>query len=246
MRDYNDYRYSTGEKAGVILIYLVILALTAYFFYRSFIFFLASLISVPFYLKYHKKTMVEKQKAKLSEEFAEALYSVSANVKAGYALENAFMEARKDMISFYGDKSLMAEEIVYIGKSLSINRTLETALGDLGLRSGVEDIQVFAKVFETAKRSGGNIKDVIETTAETIKVKADVEKEIKVMTAEKRLDLRIMETVPFFIIAYIGITSRGYFDVLYHNTKGIIFMTACLLIYIMAMIIGLKLVKIDV
>lgn len=246
MKNYNNYEYSFWEIMGVISIYLIILALIAFFFYRSILFFLISLISIPFYLRYHKKTMIQKQKTRLAEEFSEALYSVNANVKAGYALENAFMEARKDMISFYGEKSLMAAEIVYFGKSFSVNRTLENVLADLGERSGVEDIQVFAKVFETAKRSGGNIKNVIETTADTIKAKSEVEKEIQVLIAEKKLDLRIMETVPFFIIAYIGITSRGYFDVLYHNIKGILFMTICLLLYGVSLVLGSKLVKIDV
>lgn len=246
MRRYDEYRYSFWEVTGVLSIYLLILASVAFFFYNSLIFFFISLLTVPFYLKYQKRRLLLKQKEKLTEEFAEVLYSVNANVKAGFALENAFLEARKDILLFYGETSIMAQELTHLKKCLSINKTLESVLIDLGDRSGVEDIRIFAKVFETAKRNGGNIRQVLETTADTVKAKSEVEREIQVLITQKKLELRIMEVVPFFIIAYIGLTSKGYFDVLYHNLKGIIFMTACLLLYGFSIYLGSKLVKINV
>ncbi len=156
------------------------------------------------------------------------------------------MEAGKDIELFYGEKSLMAEEIRYIKNALAVNRTLESLLLNLGERSGVEDIVIFSKVFETAKRNGGNLPEVIEKTADTVRAKFETEKEIQVLISQKRLELKIMEIVPFFIIAYIGITSKGYFSVLYHNLKGVIFMSVCLTIYGLSVYLGSKMVEIDV
>ncbi len=246
MRRYDEYRYGVWEIMGVISFYLLILALVAYLFYRSFLFFMISLISVPFYLKLHRKKRIRETKVKLSEEFAEVLTSVSANVAAGYAAENAFAEAVKDIVSFYGEKSLMAPELRNIKKGLSLNMTLESLLYDLGERSKVEDIIVFARVFETAKRNGGNIRKVFDETAGTVKEKLEVEKEIRVLISQKKLELSIMEAIPFFIIGYIDITSKGYFEVLYHNPKGVLIMSACLAVYAFAVFLGSKIVRIDV
>ena len=140
MRRYDEYKYGGVEIIGVISIYLIILALTAYFFYRSVFVFVISLVGIPFYLKYYKRILIKKRKEKLAAEFAEVLYSVNANVKAGYATENAFWEARKDILLFYGENSLMAEELLTIKKGIGINRTLESLLLNLGERSGVDDI----------------------------------------------------------------------------------------------------------
>lgn len=246
MRRYDKYRYSFGEIMGVISIYLAILILIAYFFYRSSRFFFIGLAGIPIYLKFHRNKRIKKTKKKLAEEFAEVLSSVNANVKAGYATENAFLEAHKDMLLFYGEKSLMAAEIAYLKKGLSLNMTLESLLADLGERSGVEDIVIFAKVFETAKRNGGNVQLVLEKTSETVRAKFDVEKEIEVLISEKRMELLIMECIPFFIIGYIEITSKGYFTVLYHNLRGVLLMSACLAAYIAAIFIGSKMVNINV
>lgn len=246
MRRYDEYRYGLWEIMGVISIYLLIMALVAYLFYRSIIFFLISLMGIPFFLKFHKKKKIEETREKLSEEFAEVLASVNANMGAGYAAENAFWEAHKDITLFYGEKSLMAPELVHIKKGLSLNMTLESLLYDLGERSGVEDIIVFAKVFETAKRNGGNIREVLERSSETVKEKLEVEKEIRVLISQKKLELKIMECIPFFMIGYIGLTSEGYFDVLYHSLKGVLFMSACLVIYAVALFLGSKIVRINV
>lgn len=246
MRRYDEYRYSFWEVMGVISCYLVIMIMVAYFFYRSFKVFLILLISLPFYLKIHKKKKIKETRARLAEEFAEVLSSVCANVKAGYATENAFVEAIGDITLFYGDKSLMVPELMQIKKGLSLNMTLESLLRDLGERSAVEDILVFAKVFETAKRNGGNVREVLDATASTVRDKIEVNKEIEVLVSQKKLELRIMEVIPFFIIGYIDLTSKGYFDVLYHNLSGNLLMSACLLLYVLAVWLGSKMVEINV
>lgn len=246
MRNYNKYNYSFSEISFVLMSYLAVLALIAYFFYRSVYIFLFGLLGIPIYITIDKKQRMARTRKKLAEEFAEVLNSVHANVKAGYALENAFSEAYKDIVSFFGEKSIMAGELLYLKKGLSLNRTIESMLFDLGERSGVEDILVFSRVFETAKRNGGNIKEVLEKTSTTVLAKIEVEKEIEVMISQKKLELSIMECIPFFIIAYIGITSKGYFSSLYHNLRGILLMSACLIVYAIAAYIGSKMVNIDV
>ena len=231
---------------GVISVYLVILGAVSYFFYRSFIFFAVLLTGIPICLKLYKKKLIRQTKQRLKEEFADCLDSVCANVKAGYSAENAFLESLKDLKLFYGEKSLMAAEIKAMEQGLKLNRTLESRLSDLGERSGVDDILVFSKVFETAKRNGGNLKEVLEATSETIRANLETEKQIRVTIAQKRLELIIMEVIPFFIMGYIELTTRGYFNVLYHNVRGVLFMTVCLIVYGTSAYIGTGLMRIDV
>ena len=50
--------------------------------------------------------------------------------------------------------------------------------------------------------------------------------------------------IPFFILFYMDVTSKGYFDVLYHNLVGIIIMTVCLGIYIFAFFMSEKITEI--
>ncbi len=244
--EYGKYSLSLPELLRGLAIYIFISAVVSYFFYKSVYVFLFLLPGLPVFFKKYKCILMRKRKKKLAEEFAETLCSVSVNLKAGYSVENAFLEAYKDLKLFYGEKSLMAAEILRIRKGLAINITLEDLISDLGKRSNIEDILMFSDVCKCAKRNGGNIMGVMTDTADRVKEKICIDKQIELIASEKIFELRIMEIVPFFILAYLNITSPGYFDCLYSGISGRVFMSVCLLIYVAAVIIGEKVMRINV
>ena len=45
---------------------------------------------------------------------------------------------------------------------------------------------------------------------------------------------------------YMTITSPGFFDVLYHNAMGVLIMTGCLILYVVACFIADKILKIEI
>ena len=47
-----------------------------------------------------------------------------------------------------------------------------------------------------------------------------------------------MDAAPFLIVFYIGVTSPGFFDVLYHSPEGVLFMTMCLAAYLGALVLS--------
>ena len=180
----------------------------------------------------------------LGVQFRDAIYSVLTNLKAGYSVENAFHEALKDVQLLYGKESDISMYLGKISKGLSNNIPLEKLITAMGKESQNTDIQDFASVFQVAKRSGGNMTDIIERTINVISQKIAVEEEIDVLISARRFEARIMDCVPFFIIFYISLTSPGFFDVLYHNPFGIVFMTVCMIIYIAAYCLSERIVNI--
>ena len=244
--DYKIYKLSKTEYLKGAIIYGCISGGTAYFFYRSAALFLIMLPGFAVFLKLYKNRLKEKRNKKLMEEFSETLGSVSVNMRAGYSIENAFLEACKDIKLFYGEESLMAEEILRIKRGLEINITLEELMDNLAKRSGAEEIEMFSDVCKSAKRNGGNIAEVLTDTAERIRESICVDAEIDNLMAEKKLEFRIMSVMPFVILIYINITSAGYFDVLYEGIFGRVFMTVALLIFAGALILGRKIMRINV
>lgn len=105
---------------------------------------------------------------------------------------------------------------------------------------------MFSDVVKSAKRNGGNITEVLSGTADRIRESICVDAEIETIISEKKLELRIMEGMPFLILMYLEVTSVGYFDVLYEGIRGRLFMTIALLLYIAAIILGNKIMKIKI
>ncbi|MCM1262046.1 MAG: type II secretion system F family protein [Butyrivibrio sp.] len=244
--DYEKYALSGREWITCLVEAILLLAVIGYFFYRSV---WACLILSPLiiiFFKEKRKELNKSRKQELNVQFKDMVLSVSANQRAGYSVENSFREAYRDMAMLYGSESYICHEIDHIVKGLDNNITLERLLYDLGARSHVPDIMQFADVFMIAKRSGGNMTEILAQTADAIEQKIAVDKEIQVMVSAKKMEQKIMNVVPFLIIIYIEMTSKGFFDALYHNLTGIIVMTVCLALYLAAFMISKKLVEIEV
>lgn len=244
--DYNEYRFKAKEHILYTAEGLLIAALIGYFFYRSWIACIVLLPIVFLFLQRKKRELAKKQRQDLSVQFKDLILSVSANQKAGYSIENAFRESYKDMVMLYGEEGIICTELRHILTGLDNNVVLEKLLYSLGMRSGLPDVVQFADVFLIAKRNGGNMTDILAKTAAVIEQKTETDKEIQLMIGAKKMEQKIMNMVPFLIIFYISSTSKGFFDVLYHNLIGVIIMTVCLGFYLAAFLLSGRIVDIEV
>ncbi len=236
----------TKADIGAISAAAVIISVVSKLFYDSF---LISLIFSPLIFVNILFQRKKKQREKIREigmQFKDAIISVAANLKAGYSVENAFIEAVKDMEMLYGEKSGIYEELTTICKGMKSGITLEELIKKFAQRSGNIDIKEFSEVFSLSKRSGGNIIKIISDTAVVISERMETEQQIRVRLSSKRLESRVMELIPIFIIFYITVTNKGYFSVLYHNLFGNIFMTVILAVYVFSCMMIERIVLIEV
>lgn len=235
-----------SEKIRCTVQAVMVPILLSMFFYRSFA---AVLLLAPvglWFLKMLGRRKEKERKQRLRNEFKEAILSVAANLRAGYAVENAFRETLQEMAMLYGKETVIYRELYKIVQGLANRISIETLMGQFAKKAKLAEIQEFADVFSIAKRSGGNLTEIIYETTEIISEKIEVEKEIQVLTAAKKLELNVMSIIPFAIILYVSATSAGYFDVLYTTTAGRTVMTVCLGIYGAAYLLGGKMTEIQV
>lgn len=242
-RDYCRYEWQTKEVVVFLCKSIGVVVFLSYFFYRSLWACLPLAGIGIWYFKQLQQKALEKSKEELILQFKECILSVAASLKAGYAVENAFMESRTDMELLYGKDSLIYRELEQMRRGLVINIALEEQLFSLAKRGAGEEIEQFATVFSIAKRSGGNLAEIIRETAELIGQRLDARQEMQTMLSGRRMEQNVMKVMPFAILGYISISYPGYFDMLYHNWQGVAIMTGCLAIYLMAYVLGEKILQ---
>lgn len=236
-----DYRKAFSKKGEILrpaVQSVIVVLFFAWFFYRSL---WAVPILIPLGILYFNRCVgkqCRKNRQELTVQFKECILAVSNSLKTGYALENAFVESREDVRLLYGEQSAMYRELELIRRGLVLNITLEELVNDLAKRSGIEEIEQFSEILDIAKRGGGNVTQIIRTTAEVIANKVETMQEMLTMLQGRRLEQKIMEIMPFGITFYISWTYPGYFDPLYHNWPGILIMTGCLAAYTGAYLMG--------
>jgi Flp pilus assembly protein TadB len=244
--DYAGYIFSKKEIVLHILSCAFFTAMVSWLFYDSVIAWILLMPLSLFSFREQERAQCQQRKRRLEIEFREVILSVSSNLQAGYSVENAFQESYRDIVLLYGRDSVMAVELQLLFRKLNNNEQLEHAFSNLAKRSNVQDIRDFADIFQIAKRGGGDMRGIITNTAEIIADKQEIRREIETVVTEKKLEQQIMRYIPFFIIFYISLTTKGYFECLYHNISGWILMTGSLGIYVVACRISDKILNIEV
>lgn len=244
--DYNKYQFSLKENIQYILQGMAVVIILGILFYRSILGIIILSPLVYYYRRSKVGSLARKRKWKLNLEFRDGIIAIAAALEAGYSAENAFEEAGKDLKQIYPDSSMISREFSYIINQIRMNITVEKALSDFADRTGIEDILSFSEVFCTAKRTGGDLINVIKITSNIISDKIDVKREIITLITAKRLEANIMKLTPLFILVYLSVSSPVFLNPLYHNLFGAFIMTIFLGCYLGAFLIIDKIVAIEV
>ncbi len=244
--DYRQYKFSKKEIFCNTGAFLMLAVAVSYLFYRSVLAFLLCLPALGVFLKLRRREYIRRRRREFATQFLNGMQAVSVALSAGYSVETAFAEASKELASMYKPEAMIMREFRYIVIQLGMNRNLEELLSGLAARSGIADIQSFAAVFSAAKRTGGNLIAIIRNTVQCMKQKEETQREIQTCLAAKKMEQNIMSLVPALILIYVQMMSPGFLDVMYHNAAGILIMSLCLGVYVLAWLWGRKIVNIEV
>lgn len=225
---------------------IFIAAIFAYAFYESIIAFIVFLIPMYFYNILIKKWLNKRRLHMLTVEFKDFCQSLSAQLTAGYSIENAMIEVYHELSQIYGSNADICVEIKSIISKMKINITIENCLSDFADRCEIEDIKLFSEVINSAKRKGGDIINIVKSTSNSICKKIEVEREIKSIINSKKYEQSIMNIVPIFIICYVKISSPNMISIMYESYIGRVIMTIALIVYIFAFLLGMKLSNIEI
>lgn len=244
--DYGVYVFRRKELLSNLAAYFLLDLLISWLFFHSIP---VSLIFLPgawLFLKERKKSLLEKRKREMIRQFTTGMQLTAASLQAGYAVENAFREALPELRKIYPPDSFIVREFMRLSSQLMNGIPVESILTDLSRRCHIDDIRNFTEVFQTAKRSGGDLVLIIRNTVSDIQEKTETLEQIEADISGKVLEQKIMSFIPILIIGYVNLTSPDFLTVCYTTALGRMTMAGCLVLYILAFLWGRKVMKIHV
>lgn len=229
IRDYSIYEMNEKEKllfysAGYTAIALVLFL----FYHRVVISIIGGLLVVklrPFYEKHRAAARMEA----LRNQFKDLLYSLSASVSSGRHMGEALIEADDNLGVLYHDDEPIMQELHHMKRSMLENNESDTILlADFAERSKCEDIDNFVQVYITCRAMGGDLTKIISRTSEILTDKMNIQREIQAITAQKKLEGRLIALMPAAMLLALNLLSPSYIAPLYGTLPGILIMTGCL------------------
>jgi len=229
--DYRKYSLSKKETRKWFLLSAPSFALLGYLFYHSLIVALVfSLLSVPL-KKYYADHLGSKRRDGLAAQFRDLLASLSASFATGRLMTEALSEAEESLGLIYDKNDPILIELNVINKRLGQGREREQeVLFDFADRSADPEIAGFVDVYFTCLTTGADQVSAVARASELIMEKLEMKKELKTLTAQKKLEGKILALLPPVILAFLSLTSPDYISLLYDTAGGLFIMTISLIL----------------
>lgn len=245
-RDYSRGVLSRKEFWAAIAGGLLLSAGAAFLFYRSVYALALAAIFIPLRLRQRRKDCVRLQKERLARQFQSGMQAAAGALAAGYSMENAWCSAQEEIGRLYGREAEFYVELSRMNQKIRMNEPMDRLLTEFARRSGIEDICNFAEIFCYARRSGGNMNEIIKRTVSRMQKKAAILAEIETAVAAKRAEQKMMNYLLPGVLLFITLSSPEYVSSLYKTVPGMLVMSVCLVGYILAVRWSEKIVDIQV
>jgi tight adherence protein B len=166
------------------------------------------------------------------------------------ALGNALKATPSVADAFLSMQQVMAEplksEIALAIKQMRLGCTLEEVLEMMGKRVG-------SRMFDTAlasvligQRVGGNLPRILETSGAALRELQRLEAFVRSKTASGRIQMIVVSLAPLAFVIFFDRTQPHYFDPLLASRTGMIVLGAAIVCWVVAVILGRRILRVDV
>jgi tight adherence protein B len=137
-----------------------------------------------------------------AEQLAEAVSALSAGLRAGLSLPQAFAYARDEA------QEPLRGELTGLVDGIETGTPITEALSEWAATQGSEDARLIAGVLDLHRRSGGDLPIVLDGLAGTLRERRAAQREVRALTAQARLSGVILGMLPIGFFGFLLLTSR--------------------------------------
>lgn len=182
----------------------------------------------------------ERRARAFGDQLPEVLQMVASSLRSGFSLAQAF-----DGMVQEGAQPAAGE----FGRALAEARLgidLEDALEGVAARMSSRDLAWVVMAVRISRDVGGNLAEVLLTTAATIRERATLKRQIRALSAEGRLSAYVLIALPLMIGTFFALFRPNYLRPLYTEAYGVIM----LIVAVVGMLLGswwmARVVKVEV
>lgn len=181
-----------------------------------------------------------KRQSRLIDQLADTLSILASSLRAGYS----FLQALDTVSKEIGEPS--AGEFQRVVAEIRLGRPVEDALIAMAVRVGSDDLKWAVIAINVQRQVGGNLAEVLDIVANTVRERAYIRRQVDVLSAEGRLSVAILACLPFGILLYISIVNAEYIEPLFTTTVGISLLAGGGILMGLGIFVMSRIVKIDV
>lgn len=177
---------------------------------------------------------------KFNSQLVDTLVSMSNALKAGFSIAQAFESVVKD-----GDNPIAQEFDVFLQQT-RVGVSFSDALANMDERVGSQDLTLVVMAIETARKTGGNLTEILEAISKTIRERMRIENRIKTLTSQGRLQGIVVGAMPIVICLALLVVDPDTMKPFLYSLTGLVVMTIVGILILCGGLMIRKIINIDV
>lgn len=193
--------------------------------------------SAPYaYLKYRRSKRV----AQFEESLPEALDMIVNALRSGFTFELAIKMVAQEIDDPLG------YEFAVVFEEQNLGVPLQDALAGLRYRVPSDDLDLLIVSLVLHRRTGGNLAEVLDKTAGTIRDRFRLKREIRTKTAHGRFSGFVLVVLPLVMIGILMVTAPHYLVILINDKAGQYLLITAVVMQLVGIFVIKKIINIKI
>jgi len=209
-----DLKLRVSEYVVLVVGLIVVLCLVLFLRFHNP---LLALVGIPvgyflpgFFLKIRQRRRLKA----FNNQLGDTIVLLSNALKAGYSFAQAMATIAKS------SSPPMADEFSRAVREMNLGVSVDDALQHMVKRIESEDFDLMVTAVQIHRVVGGNLAEILDTIAFTIRERIRIQGEIRTLTAQARASGWIITGLPFALALVLTFISPSYITPLFHEWLG--------------------------
>ena len=160
------------------------------------------------------KRKLSLRRKKFNSQIADALVLISSSLRSGYSFMQAIEMVSREM------QPPISEEFYRVLREINLGVTTDEAMNHMAERINSVDLDLVVTAVLIQRQIGGNLTEILDNIANTIRERVKIAGHIRTLTAQGRLSGAIISLLPFVMAFVIYIINPNYIMPLFTQTAG--------------------------
>jgi tight adherence protein B len=184
--------------------------------------------------------LLKKRTEKMREQLPEVLTIMASSLRAGHSFMQALDAVAREI------PQPAAAEFQRVVAEIRLGRATDDALEALSERVGSGDFKWAVLAVNIQREVGGNLAEILDNVADTLRERAQMRRQIRVLTAEGRLSAWVLIGLPIAIAVYMFAVNPEYISLLVTTKLGLFMSGTAIVLMVLGTFWMRKIVDIDV
>jgi len=200
---------------------------------------LAALVIVPLLARAFIKKRLAHQRVLFSDQLPAHLQELAAAMRAGHSMVSGIG------VMADGANEPTQGEFQRVMADEQLGMSLDEALRNVAVRMNAQDMEQVSLVAELNRQTGGNMAEVLDRVAEAVRERAELNRELRTLTAQARGSRWIVTLIPPVLLGAIELLNPRYGNALFQTTTGNILLVLAVGLIVAGSLVMGRIVRIE-